>query len=86
VYEAHDRLFARIVPIKVFAPAFDRDRRFVERFRRGARAAARLNYPYIVAAFDRISHVVADSGRRGLVCTVREARSSRYVCPWPFWP
>jgi hypothetical protein len=31
------------VPINVLAPAFDRDRGFVEWFRRRARAAAHLN-------------------------------------------
>ena len=43
MYEAHDRLLGRIVAIKVLAPAFDRDRGFVERFRRRARAAAHLS-------------------------------------------
>jgi serine/threonine protein kinase len=43
VYEAHDRLLGRIVAIKFVAPAFDRVRGLVERFRRGAHAAAHLN-------------------------------------------
>jgi eukaryotic-like serine/threonine-protein kinase len=43
VYEAHDRLLGRLVAIEVFAPAFDRDRVLVERFRRPARWAAHLN-------------------------------------------
>lgn len=43
VYEAHDRLLERIVASEVLAPAFDRVRGFVERFPRGARAAAHLN-------------------------------------------
>jgi serine/threonine-protein kinase len=43
VYEAHDRLLGRIVAIKLLAPAFDRVRGLVERFRRGARTAAHLN-------------------------------------------
>ena len=43
VFEAHDRLLGRIVAIKLLAPAFDRVRGLVERFRRGARTAAHLN-------------------------------------------
>jgi eukaryotic-like serine/threonine-protein kinase len=43
VYEAHGRLLGRIVAIKVLAPAFDRVRGLVERFCRGARAAAHLS-------------------------------------------
>jgi hypothetical protein len=77
VYEAHDRLVGRIVAIKVLAPAFDRDRGFVERFRRGDRAAAHLTQPGIVAAFETVSHDVPDSRRRGFPCITGQARSSR---------
>jgi serine/threonine protein kinase len=65
VYEAHGRLVGRSVAIEVFAPAFGRDGGFVERFRRTARAAAHLNQPDIVAAFEGASHDVPDSRRRG---------------------
>jgi hypothetical protein len=43
VYEPTTVCARAYVPIKVPAPAFDRDRGFVERFRRRASAAAHLN-------------------------------------------
>ena len=43
VYEPTTVCARAHVPINVFAPAFDRDRGFVERFCRQARAAAHLN-------------------------------------------
>jgi serine/threonine protein kinase len=84
VCEGHDRLLGRVVSIEVLATAFVRERGFVERFRREAGAAARINHRNLVAVFDTNSHDVPGS-RRWLVCVAREASSSRYVCPWPFW-
>jgi serine/threonine-protein kinase len=63
VYRGRDVLLGRPVAVKVLSPPFDRDRDFVERFRREARAAARLNHPNIVAVFDTGS----DGGRHFLV-------------------
>ena len=52
VHRGLDRQLRRQVAIKVLAPPFDRDRSFVERFRREARAAAGLSHPNIVSVFD----------------------------------
>lgn len=53
VYRAHDPHLGRDVAVKVLADRYAADPAFVERFRREASAAARLNHPNIVQVFDR---------------------------------
>jgi hypothetical protein len=57
VYLAEDRVLQRQVAVKVLSPPYARDPAFVERFRREARAAARLSHPNVVAVFDSGSDV-----------------------------
>jgi hypothetical protein len=63
VYLASDRVLGRQVAVKVLGPPYAQDPSFVERFRREARAAARLSHPNIVAVFDS----GADAGLHYLV-------------------
>jgi eukaryotic-like serine/threonine-protein kinase len=53
VYRAHDRLLERKVAIKILHEHYTRDEDYVERFRREARAAAKLSHPNIVTVIDR---------------------------------
>ncbi len=52
VYRGFDPVLNRTVAIKILLPQFARDMSFVERFRREAQAAARLNHPNIVGVYD----------------------------------
>jgi serine/threonine-protein kinase len=53
VYRAHDRLLERRVAIKLLHEHYSLDEDYVERFRREARAAAKLSHPNIVRVIDR---------------------------------
>jgi serine/threonine-protein kinase len=52
VYRGVDTVLDRTVAIKVLLPQFARDANFVDRFRREAQAAARLNHPNLVGIYD----------------------------------
>jgi tetratricopeptide (TPR) repeat protein len=52
VYEAEHEAMARRVAVKVLAITLDEDGRAVDRFRREARAAGRLNHPHVVTVHD----------------------------------
>jgi beta-lactam-binding protein with PASTA domain/predicted Ser/Thr protein kinase len=52
VWRGHDRILNRTVAIKTLLSQFARDASFVDRFRREAQAAARLNHPGIVSVYD----------------------------------
>ena len=52
VWQAEDTLLERHVAVKVLHPQFAADVEFLERFRREARAAARLSHPNIVPVYD----------------------------------
>ncbi len=52
VYTATDELLGREVAIKMMRPDLARDTNFLERFRREAQNAAKLNHPAIVAVYD----------------------------------
>ena len=52
IWQAEDNLLERQVAVKVLHPQFAADAEFLERFRREARAAARLSHPNIVQIHD----------------------------------
>jgi eukaryotic-like serine/threonine-protein kinase len=52
VFKARHRLMNRLVAIKVICPELLKNRGVVQRFRREARLAARLNHPNVVLAHD----------------------------------
>ena len=52
VWRAEDTLLDRLVAVKLLHAQFVGDPEFLERFRREARAAARLSHPNIVPLYD----------------------------------
>jgi beta-lactam-binding protein with PASTA domain/predicted Ser/Thr protein kinase len=71
VFRGFDPVLNRTVAIKVLLPQFARDTSFVQRFRREAQAAARLNQPNIVAVYD----TGADDGTQYIVMEFIEGRT-----------
>src|SRR3954447_8573990 len=53
VYTALDTRLDRIVALKVMHPSLAREKGFVERFNREAKAAARLSHPNVVSVYDQ---------------------------------
>jgi eukaryotic-like serine/threonine-protein kinase len=71
VYRGFDQVLNRTVAIKVLNTQFAKDAAFVERFRREAQAAARLNHPNIVGVYDH----GADNGTQYIVMEFIEGRT-----------
>jgi serine/threonine-protein kinase len=63
VYKARDTLLDRNVALKILHEQYTDDEEYVERFRREARAVARLSHPNIVTVIDRGE----DEGRQFIV-------------------
>ena len=63
VFRAHDRQLERLVAIKILHEHYAEDPEYLERFRREARAVARLSHPNIVTVIDRGD----DGGRQYIV-------------------
>jgi serine/threonine-protein kinase len=71
VYRGLDTTLNRTVAIKVLKAPFASDQSFVERFRREAQAAARLNHPNVVSVYD----TGADNGTNYIVMEYVEGRT-----------
>ena len=88
VYQAYDQLLDREVAVKALNDELASDPQFVERFRREARAAARLSHPNIVAlhdygATDDAYFIVMEfiDDRQSAISSRPRARWTR--CAWP---
>jgi eukaryotic-like serine/threonine-protein kinase len=75
VFRGQDVVLGRTVAVKVLAPEYARDGRFVERFRREAQSAAALSHPNVVSVFDTGS----DGAVHYIVMEFLEGRTLREV-------
>jgi eukaryotic-like serine/threonine-protein kinase len=71
VFRAFDTTLDRPVAVKILAPQYATDPGFVDRFRREAQAAARLNHPNVVGVYDSGS----DDGTHYIVMEYIEGRT-----------
>ncbi|MDP9241883.1 MAG: protein kinase, partial [Actinomycetota bacterium] len=71
VYRGTDTVLGRAIAIKMLAPQYAKDQSFVDRFRREAQAAARLNQPNVVGVYDTGS----DDGIHYIVMEYVEGRT-----------
>ncbi|HEY7400752.1 MAG TPA: Stk1 family PASTA domain-containing Ser/Thr kinase [Actinomycetota bacterium] len=71
VFRAFDTTLDRPVAVKILAPQYATDPGFVDRFRREAQAAARLNHPNVVSVYDSGS----DDGTHFIVMEYIEGRT-----------
>ena len=76
VYRARDTVLQRDVALKVLYPQFLGDATLVERFRREAVIAARLDHPGIVPIYD----IGETDGRRSLRCACSTVLRSPMCC------
>ncbi|HET8595325.1 MAG TPA: Stk1 family PASTA domain-containing Ser/Thr kinase [Intrasporangium sp.] len=75
VYVAMDARLERQVAVKIMRPGLATDSLFVDRFRREAKAAARLSHPNVVAVFDQGE----DSGEVFLVMELVTGKTLREI-------
>jgi serine/threonine protein kinase/beta-lactam-binding protein with PASTA domain len=79
VYEALDTRLDRTCAVKIMHPGLGDDAAFAERFKREARAAARLNHPHVVNVFDQGDDPDLDGGTLYLVMELVPGHTLRDV-------
>jgi beta-lactam-binding protein with PASTA domain/serine/threonine protein kinase len=77
VYEALDTRLDRTCAVKIMHPGLGDDLSFAERFKREARAAARLSHPNVVNVFDQGDDPDVDGGTLYLVMELVSGRTLR---------
>ncbi|MGA8247333.1 MAG: protein kinase, partial [Nocardioides sp.] len=79
VYEAVDTRLDRVCAVKIMHSGLGDDAAFVDRFRREARAAARLSHPNVVNVFDQGEDASVDGGILYLVMELIPGHTLRDV-------
>jgi eukaryotic-like serine/threonine-protein kinase len=79
VYEALDTRLDRICAVKIMHPGLGDDDSFADRFKREARAAARLSHPNVVSVFDQGEDPGVDGGTLYLVMELVSGHTLRDV-------
>jgi eukaryotic-like serine/threonine-protein kinase len=79
VYEALDTRLDRVCAVKIMHPGLGDDVAFADRFKREARAAARLNHPNVVNVFDQGEDPTIDGGTLYLVMELVSGHTLRDV-------